>query len=306
MSWRWRLAGLCAAAIIGSCGGTDPTEPAATPATLSASTTTAGSSSPSTSSADRTPRPILGEPDADPAQVAPLGDADAPALTSSTVPPPAPVPPTAPPASTAPPPPPPTVAVRDLPAWTGSAHPVEPDLAARMTGVSWHDGCPVPIAELRLLRLDHVGFDGHRHQGQLVVHADAADAVLSAFRRMYDARFPIQRVTLVDEAGGDDDAAMAANLTTAFNCRPVTGGTGWSEHSFGRAIDINPVQNPYISSRGAVLPPAGAAYLDRSTPAVGLIVEGDAAVSAFDAVGWHWGGRWRTIKDYQHFSASGR
>jgi hypothetical protein len=210
------------------------------------------------------------------------------------------------PSTSPPPPPPPTVPVRDLPAWTGHAEEISAELAARMTGVSWHDGCPVPISDLRLLRLDHVGFDGHRHRGQLVVHADAAAAVLGAFRRMYDARFPIERVTLVDEAGGSDDAAMAANLTTAFNCRSVTGGTGWSEHAMGRAIDINPVQNPYISSRGTVLPPAGAAHVDRSVPAIGLIVEGGPAVAAFDSVGWHWGGRWRTIKDYQHFSATGR
>jgi hypothetical protein len=175
-----------------------------------------------------------------------------------------------------------------------------------MTGVSWHEGCPVPIADLRHLQLDHVGFDGHRHRGELVLHADAAEAVLQAFRLMYEARFPIERVALVDVAGGSDDAAMAANLTTAFNCRAVTGGSGWSEHAYGRAIDINPIQNPYISSRGTVLPPAGAAYRDRTSGAIGLIAEGGPAVAAFDSVGWHWGGRWRSIKDYQHFSASGR
>lgn len=175
-----------------------------------------------------------------------------------------------------------------------------------MTGASWHEGCPVALADLRRLHLAHVGFDGRAHTGQLVVHADAVDAVLGAFRSMYQARFPIERVTLVDEAGGSDDAAMAANLTTAFNCRRVTGGSGWSEHSYGRAIDINPLQNPYVSSGGTVLPPGGADHLDRSSGAIGLIAEGGAAVVAWDAVGWHWGGRWQSIKDYQHFSASGR
>ena len=111
--------------------------------------------------------------------------------------------------------------------------------------------------------------------------------------------------------GGDwgdvsDDAAMAANLSTAFNCRAVTGGTGWSEHSYGRALDINPLRNPYISSRGTVLPPGGRAFVERDPSVIGVIVEGGPAVAAFDAVGWQWGGRWRTIKDYQHFSASGR
>jgi hypothetical protein len=224
-----------------------------------------------------------------------IGAGPATTVTRAPPPPPAPDPPS-----------PPTIPQRPLPVWTGSASEVSPELAERMTGVSWYDGCPVSIADLRHLRVDHVGFDGHRRTGELVVHSDAAAAVLEAFRRMYDARFPIERVTLIDEVGGSDDAAMAANLTTAFNCRRVTGGTGWSEHATGRAIDLNPLQNPYISSRGSVLPPGGVAYLDRTSGAVGLIVEGGPAVAAFDAVGWHWGGRWRTIKDYQHFSASGR
>ena len=175
-----------------------------------------------------------------------------------------------------------------------------------MTGVSWHEGCPVPLSDLKYLEVTHVGFDGRAHTGELVVHTDAAEPALTAFRLMYETRFPIQRVALIDEVGGSDDAAMAANLTTAFNCRRVTGGSAWSEHAYGRAIDINPVQNPYISSSGSVLPSAGAAHTDRSVPAIGLIVEGGPVVSAWDSVGWHWGGRWQTIKDYQHFSATGR
>ena len=215
------------------------------------------------------------------------------------------------PATTAalPPPPslpPPTVPQRQLPGFASSVRGIDADLAARMTGVSWHQGCPVAFTELRLVEVAHVGFDGHHHLGRLVVHADATDAITEAFRRMYDARFPIERVTLVDDAGGSDDAAMAANLTTAFNCRAVTGGTGWSEHSYGRAVDVNPLQNPYVSSRGTILPPGGRAYLDRTSGAVGMIIDAGPAVAAFDAVGWQWGGRWRTVKDYQHFSASGR
>lgn len=196
--------------------------------------------------------------------------------------------------------------VRELPAWSGWAEPIDDELGRAMTGVSWHDGCPVPLTDLRVVHLDHVGFDGHQHRGRLVVHVDAVDAVLGAFRRMYEARFPIERVTLIDEVGGSDDAAMAANLTTAFNCRRVTGGSGWSDHATGRAIDVNPLRNPYVSSRGTVLPPGGAAFLDRDPSTIGVIVEGGPAVAAFDAVGWQWGGRWRSPTDYQHFSASGR
>jgi hypothetical protein len=252
------------------------------------------SSSPPVSTTAPTTTTVTAMPKDEPAPTPPVtAGAIAPLEPSSTVP-------------RATPPVPPTVPHRDLPPWSGSANPIDDELGAAMTGVSWHVGCPVPIADLRQLHVDHVGFDGHRNTGQLVVHADAADAVLAAFRSMYEARFPIERVTLIDEVGGSDDAAMAANLTTAFNCRRVTGGSGWSEHAYGRAIDINPVQNPYVSSRGTVLPPAGSSYLDRGSGAIGLIAEGGPAVAAWDAVGWQWGGRWQSIKDYQHFSASGR
>ncbi|HSL58775.1 MAG TPA: M15 family metallopeptidase [Acidimicrobiales bacterium] len=172
--------------------------------------------------------------------------------------------------------------------------------------VSWRPGCPVPYQDLRAVRVSHHGFDGADLEGELVIHADAVDDLESVFRRLWDERFPVERIRPVDEYGGSDDASMAANNTSAFNCRAVTGGTRWSEHAYGRAVDINPVQNPYVSSRGTVLPPAGAAHLDRSAVTPGLIREGDAVVAAFDAVGWGWGGRWTTIKDYQHFSANGR
>lgn len=171
---------------------------------------------------------------------------------------------------------------------------------------SWRAGCPVDPSLLRRLTVRHIGFDGRPTTGDLVVHAWTALAVDEAFRDMYEARFPIQRVALVDVVGGDDDAAMAANLTTAFNCRAVTGGSGWSEHAYGTAIDVNPLQNPYISRSGRVLPPGGAPYVDRSGFRVGMITEGSAPVMAFDAQGWGWGGRWTTPKDYQHFSLSGR
>ena len=109
---------------------------------------------------------------------------------------------------------------------------------------------------------------------------------------------------LVDDFGGDDAASMAANNTSAFNCRRVAGSSSWSQHSYGRAIDINPVQNPYVSG-STVSPPAGGAYLDRGHIRPGMIVADDAAVRSFAAVGWSWGGAWARTKDYQHFSLTG-
>ena len=112
-------------------------------------------------------------------------------------------------------------------------------------------------------------------------------------------------MVLVDRYGASDDRSMAADNTSAFNCRRVEGSTAWSEHSYGRAIDVNPLENPYISRRG-VLPPAGRAFLDRSLRRRGMIHAGDAVVRAFASVGWGWGGAWTSPRDYQHFSATGR
>jgi hypothetical protein len=172
---------------------------------------------------------------------------------------------------------------------------------------SWRPGCPVAPARLRRVRVAYWGFDGRRRLGEVVVHEDAVTAVTGAFRRLYAVRFPLRRVQPVDAYHGSDDASMAADNTSAFNCRAAvaSGPTRWSEHAYGRAIDVNPLENPYVAG-GRILPPAGRAYLDRSRPRAGMAVEGGALVRAFDAVGWRWGGRWHGSRDYQHFSPSGR
>ncbi len=171
---------------------------------------------------------------------------------------------------------------------------------------SWRVGCPVGTGDLRLLTLTYRGFDGAVHLGELVVHEDHALGVVGVFKMLFEAGFPIQRMKLVDEYQGDDDASMEANNTSAFNCRLVTGSDDtWSQHSYGWAIDINPVQNPYVND-GTVLPPAGTAYLDRTDVRKGMVIDGDEVVAAFASIGWEWGGDWVSLKDYQHFSATGR
>ncbi|MGH2785473.1 MAG: M15 family metallopeptidase [Actinomycetota bacterium] len=171
---------------------------------------------------------------------------------------------------------------------------------------SWRPGCPVPLDDLRLLRLTHNGFDGAVHTGEIVVHEDHARDVLGVFESLFDARFPIRRIELVDVYAGDDDRSMAADNTSGFNCRPSTGDAGsWSQHAYGLAIDINPIQNPYVPRSGPVEPPAGAKYADRSVPVQGLIRPNDVVVRAFERIGWSWGGEWSSAKDYQHFSANG-
>lgn len=172
---------------------------------------------------------------------------------------------------------------------------------------SWRPGCPVGPSELRLLRLAHWDFAGGRRIGELVVHRDAAADVVGVFRRLYRARFPIRRMVRVDAYRGSDDASMAADNTSGFNCRfaQAAGPKRWSEHAYGRAIDVNPVENPYVEG-SRVSPPAGRAFANRSRSRPGMAVAGGVLVQAFAAEGWSWGGRWIGTPDYQHFSTSGR
>jgi D-alanyl-D-alanine carboxypeptidase len=200
--------------------------------------------------------------------------------------------------------PPPNRAAAAAPRFRGSVAPIDRFTRARMRW-SWRPGCPVGLAHLRLLRVDHWGVDRRVHRGELVVHRDQAHRVLGVMRRLFGLRYPIRRMRLVDEYRADDDRSMAANNTSAFNCRPVAGTSRWSAHAYGRAIDVNPVQNPYVAGRH-VSPPAGRPYANRASRAPGMIHAGDAVVRAFAAAGWSWGGSWRNARDYQHFSASGR
>ena len=182
---------------------------------------------------------------------------------------------------------------------------IDAALAGRMK-TSWRAGCPVSLSDLRYVTVTHVGFDGASRTGELVVHEDVADDVIEVFRTLYDRRFPVRSMRLVDDFDGDDDRSMAADNTSAFNCRPSTGSPGeWSQHSYGRAIDLNPRENPYVSG-ATVLPPTGTAYVDRTGQAKGLITSDGSVVRAFAAIGWTWGGDYRNAKDYQHFSANGR
>ncbi len=172
-------------------------------------------------------------------------------------------------------------------------------------GVSWRTGCPVPVSSLRKLSVSFVTFQGRKSTGEIVVHADSADDIVVVFERLYLARYPIESMRTIDQFGGSDDASMDANNTSAFNCRRAVSGPSWSRHAYGLAVDINPLVNPYVKG-SRVLPPAGSAYADRSVHNPALIREGDAVVQAFDSIGWSWGGRWTTLKDYQHFSSDNR
>ena len=192
-------------------------------------------------------------------------------------------------------------------AYTATIESVPSAVRRRMTGSS-HDPatCPVGFGDLRLLTMRYVGFDGRAHIGQMVVHRRHARDLVSVFRELYEARFPIRRMQLIDAYDGDDDRSMAADNSSAYNCRKVAGTSTFSHHAYGAAVDINPVENPYITADG-VLPAAGRRFVDvdRSADADaprGVIVADDVVVRAFARIGWKWGGVWNEA-DYQHFHA---
>lgn len=180
---------------------------------------------------------------------------------------------------------------------------VSPQLEKEMIGVSWREGCPVPIADLRLITMTYRNFDGKTRRGELMVHHEVARDVVDVFRTMYNGGFPIRRMERIEHYGGSDDASMDADNTSAFNCRAKTGGGGYSIHSYGKAIDINTIENPYIDG-DLVLPPAGEEFVDRDDVRPGMILADDYIVRAFERIGFEWGGYWDSPIDYQHFEAT--
>ena len=146
------------------------------------------------------------------------------------------------------------VAAALAPPFHARVQPIPAPMRAQMTGVSWHRGCPVGLGDLRLITLTYRGFDGRTHTGRLVANRSAAPVLVAVFRRLYAANFPIRRMEPVDRYGGDDFRSIEADNTSAFNCRAATGSSHWSNHAYGLAIDVNPIENPYVSG-GAELAP---------------------------------------------------
>jgi hypothetical protein len=173
---------------------------------------------------------------------------------------------------------------------------------------NWHPGCPVPIQDLRVARVRYWGFDGDVHDGPLVLNEAVVDDVVAVFRRLFRAHFPIKHIALAREYRPNADRWNSVRNTTAsFNCRPATDIPGSvSQHSYGWAVDINPLQNPYVRGDGSVLRKAAKPYRDRSRHRRGMIHAGDIVVRSFARIGWEWGGHWTTLKDYMHFSMTGR
>jgi hypothetical protein len=184
-----------------------------------------------------------------------------------------------------------------------AVRPIGPAVRARM-GATWSPACPVRLAELRYLTVSFRGFDGRAHTGELVVHRRVADQVVSVFARLYRAGFPIEEMRLVTTADLEAHPTGDGNNTAAYVCRAARQQTRWSAHAYGLAVDVDPFQNPY--RRGdLVLPELASAYLDRDRVRPGMIRAGDVVTRAFAAIGWTWGGTWRSPTDRMHFSATG-
>jgi hypothetical protein len=173
----------------------------------------------------------------------------------------------------------------------------------------WHQGCPVPLSDLRLLTVSHRSFRGGTRDGQLVVNKGAAGPLARVFRRLYRLRFPIRHLRFDDAYG--PRGGRPRDVSGSFECRqavpsPCTGGKGtgsWSMHAYGLAVDLNPRENPYVGC-GQSRDPTARRYRDRSRHRRGMVTR--RVVDAFRSIGWGWGGSWTgNTKDYMHFSSSG-
>jgi hypothetical protein len=151
----------------------------------------------------------------------------------------------------------------------------------------------------------HHGFDGAVHTGEIIVNAEVAEDIVGVFRRLFDVGFPIEqmKVTTLEEV--DDHPTGDFNETGSFVCRPAVGSENWSYHAYGLAVDVNPFHNPYAKG-DLVIPELASAYVDRENQRAGMIHDGDVVTEAFADIGWEWGGNWNTLKDWMHFSATGR
>lgn len=177
---------------------------------------------------------------------------------------------------------------------------VNQDIEARIKGKSYKEPSPVLLRDLRYLQITYIDFSGNEQHGEMIVHKEVAEDVIGIFQELYYNKFPIAKMKLIDDYNADDDASMKANNTSSLNIRQVKNSTSWSKHSFGLAIDINPVQNPYVLGRD-VEPIAGRAYVNREGSRPGMATNDSIVVKAFKLKGWTWGGDWQSPKDYQHF-----
>ncbi len=176
---------------------------------------------------------------------------------------------------------------------------ITPQIEKRMRqGGSYKDYCPISLNDLRYIKLKYIGFDGKEHWGELIVNRAIAKDIIAIFKELYNIKFPIKQMRLVSDFRASDFASIEADNTSAFNCRYVDGTHKWSNHTYGKAIDINPIENPYVTNSGHTSHKASLKFLNHK-PYKGVITP--QIVRIFKKYGFRWGGDWHCCKDYQHF-----
>ncbi len=184
------------------------------------------------------------------------------------------------------------------------AEEISDELFARMQGKSYPEDCTVSRDDLRHLSLLYKDINGETHIGEMVCNVAIADKLTDIFRKLYDADYPIEKIALIDEYNGDDDASMADNNTSCFNYRYVSGTENISRHGYGMAVDLNPRYNPYVHTvdgETVIEPENGQEYANRDADFDYKIDKDDLAYKLFTQAGFTWGGSWTSMKDYQHF-----
>jgi len=195
--------------------------------------------------------------------------------------------------------------------YSSTISPINANIKNRMVkGNSWKPNCPVKLKDLRYLQMSYIDFSGNSKTGEMIVHKNVADDVVQIFKTLYVNKYPIRKMNLISHYHGNDYRSIEADNTSAFNCRAVTGNKNkWSKHAYGKAIDINPIENPYISKRGncshkkskPYLTPKRVYHKNATITQRAVLLKKAEAVKAFKKFGWRWGGDWKHIKDYQHF-----
>ena len=176
-----------------------------------------------------------------------------------------------------------------------------------IVGNSHKKNCPIELKDLRYINLNYIDFKGNTKVGELIVHKDVSKEIVEIFKKLYEIKYPIYKMELISNYNGNDYNSIEANNTSAYNCRNIEGTYKWSRHAFGKAIDINPIQNPYISKKGNISHKESLIFEKRihtnlsNSNDKAMILKDDIVVKMFKKYGWVWGGDWKTIKDYQHF-----
>lgn len=189
-------------------------------------------------------------------------------------------------------------------AFKSSIQTIDDQLFQRIYGKSYKVNATIPKEDLRYVRVSHYGFDSQVHYGELIVHRLIAEKIVCIFQELFDVKYPIEKLRLVDDYDADDIRSMSDNNSSAFNFRTIEGTDKLSNHSKGLAIDINPLYNPYVryfDDCTSVLPDNGTCYADRTLDCPYYIYKDDICYRIFCKYGFTWGGDWVHSKDYQHF-----